>query len=271
MLDKRIVELSVQVGNVIKTYKDLYIKATGMKYANANQNTCTVNIYNLNKDSRNEILTSTSPFNNDNIQKKLTLYAGRESTGKFLVYTGDITTSSLTQPPDISVELKNATANFKKGDIIPRNSASTASIKQISENIAADLNLNLNFEATDKNISNYNFSGGALKQVDKINEFGDYNAYVDDDFLIVKNRYAPLNNSITIVNKNSGMIGIPELSEQGIKVKFLITQNVRLGGIVRVKSELYPQSSGDYMIYQLGFEIANRDTPFYWVACGKRL
>lgn len=269
-LDERVVRISIQVDNRVRTYEDLYIKASGVKYGNANQNECTVTIFNLNKETRNEILTSTSPYNNNQTPKILSLFAGRQSTGVFLVYSGDITISQIGQPPDIPIVLKCATQNFQKGNVISRSASSNAQLSQISINVANDLGLTLNFQATDKQIANYQFNGGALNQVDVLGETGGVDAFVDDNNFIVKNRNQELSNSITILNKGSGMIGIPETTEQGIKVKFLITTQVFVGGLLRVESVLYPQTNGDYVIYQLGFEIANRDTEFYWVASAKR-
>jgi hypothetical protein len=62
------------------------------------------------------------------------------------------------------------------------------------------------------------------------------------------------------------MVGIPEITEQGIKVKYLLDNVSRLGGGLRISSDIYPAVNGLYIIYKLGFEISNRDTPFYYIA-----
>ncbi len=62
------------------------------------------------------------------------------------------------------------------------------------------------------------------------------------------------------------MIGIPEFTEQGIKVKMLLDNQTKLGGGLRITSSIYPAVNGDYVIYKLGFDIATRDTPFYYIA-----
>jgi len=139
-----------------------------------------------------------------------------------------------------------------------------------AEAVADDLGLSLTFEAEDKRIANYNFSGGALKQVDKLGETGRVDAYVDDSTLVVKRAGAPLSNQIRVLNIDTGLIGIPEITERGIKVKFLLDNVTVLGGALRVKSVIYPAVNGDYTIYKLGFDIATRDTPFYWIAEAQR-
>jgi hypothetical protein len=66
------------------------------------------------------------------------------------------------------------------------------------------------------------------------------------------------------------MIGMPQLDVQGITVKFLLDSDPVLGGAVEIQSKLYPACNGVYAIYKLDFEIANRDTPFYWIAKASR-
>ncbi len=270
-LDPRIVRIGIEINGQLKIYDNLSITATGTKYANPNQNECEVKIANLDSKTREFILTETSPFNKNKTPKVLTIDAGRQSTGTSRVFIGNISKASPSQPPDISLTLKCLTKNYNKGNIISKTSRSTQSFKNIAQGVADDLDVSLNFQATDKQIGNYNYSGAALKQVDKLDEMGDVNAYIDDGMLVVKDASIPLTNTLKIVNVDSGMIGIPEVTEHGIKVKFLFDNKTTLGGALRVESQLYPSVNGDYIIFKLGFELATRDTPFYWVAEGKRM
>ena len=61
-IDPRIVRVGVEVDGVVRYYEDLAITASGTKYANANENECEVKITNLSKETRDYILTETSPF-----------------------------------------------------------------------------------------------------------------------------------------------------------------------------------------------------------------
>lgn len=270
-LDPRIVRVGIEVNGQLKIYEGLAITATGTKYANANQNECEIKIANLDKETREFILTETSPFNRNKTKKVLTLDAGRKSTGVSRVFVGNISKSSPSQPPDISITLKCLTLNYQKGNIIATTSKSNQSVKQISQGVADSLGTTLNFEAEDKQVSNYSYSGASLNQVETLNSLGDYNAYIDDGELIVKGMNIPLTNTLKMVDLDSGMIGIPEITEHGIKVKFLFDNKTTLGGRLRIKSKIYPSTNGDYVIYKLGFEISSRDTPFYWIAEGKRV
>jgi hypothetical protein len=269
-LDPRVVKVTIEVNGKLKTYDNLAIVATGTKYANSIQNECEIKIVNLDKPTRDYILTETSPFNANRTPKKFMLEAGRKSYGVSKIFAGNISSSSISQPPDIEVVLKCLTGNYLKGDIVSRSQPATTKLSGISRQVSNDLGMTLNFQAQDKNIGNYSFSGGSLKQVNKLGEAGGVDAYIDDDILVVKDKNKPLKNKIKILSAKTGMIGIPEITEEGIKVKYLLDNITQLGSAIRINSQIYPAINGDYVIYKLGFEIASRDVPFYWIAEAKR-
>ncbi len=271
-LDDRIIRVSFEVSGKIKTYSTpFYIQATGTKFANALQNESNIVIANLDRQTQNYILTETTPYNLNNTVKSITLEAGRKSYGTAIIYSGNIVTSMLTQPPDVGITLKCLTGNFLKTNVIGVNQSGQATLQQISVSIAQLTGSILRFEATNKNIGNYNFSGSAVNQISLLNGFGGVNAYLDDGVLVVKDAGVPLNNTLKIVSAKTGMIGIPEFTEQGIKVKFLLDNHVVLGGHIRIISDINPAANGEYVIYKLSFEICTRDTPFYYIAEAQRI
>jgi hypothetical protein len=269
-LDPRIVKVGIEIDGLIKTYDGLAITASGIKYANGNQNEAEISIANLDKATRDYILTETSPFNKNRTPKRVILDVGRKSYGTSRIFVGDITASNISQPPDITLTLKALTADFQKGNVLARSEGPQTDLSLIAQNVAADLGLTLDFQAQNRKIANYSFTGGALKQVDKLGEAFGVVAYVDDNQLIVKDLNAPLRGRVRILTLETGMIGVPELTEQGVKVKFLIDNQTTLGSGLQITSVMNPAANGLWTIYKLGFELASRDTPFYYVAEGKK-
>lgn len=265
-LDPRIVKVTIEVNGVLRTYQGIAITASGTKYANSLQNECEITLSNLDRATQDYILTETSPYTLNRTPKTVTLEAGRQSYGTAVIYRGNVISSSVSQPPDIAVTLRCLTGNFFKGNILSRSQPGQVTYLQASKQVATDLGMILNFQANDKNLGNYSYSGSALKQVDHLSSVGGTNVFIDDNTLIVKNAYVPLNHTLKILDAESGMIGIPEFTEQGVKVKFLIDNKTVLGGGLRIISKVYPAVNGDYAIYKLSFEISNRDTPFYYIA-----
>lgn len=266
-LDPRVVTVSIVVNGVTKIYSSpLNIKAIGTKYANALQNEATITLYNLDKDTQDYLLTETTPFNLNTSPKTITVKAGRESYGTAQIYVGNIISSSVTQPPDIGIILKCLTGNFLKNNLIANNFGAQATLQQISAKIAQNTNTVLNFQANDKNIGNFQFTGSALNQVQALNSLGGINAYLDDNTLVVKNALVPIKGTTRILNAETGMVGIPQFTEQGLRITFLLDNRTVIGGGVNVTSTIYPAINGNYVIYKLGFNITTRDIPFYYIA-----
>lgn len=265
-LDPRLLRIGIEIGGKLKQYEGLYMTASGSKFANANQNECEVKISNLDEETRNFLLTETSPFNKNKKRKLLTVEAGRVSTGYSLVFIGDITNAVGAQPPDITLTIKAATGDYAKGHIIASSQPGVTPLRNIASRIAQDLSLSLTFEAKPKQISNYTFTGSAVKQVEQLGVMGRVNAYIDDAALVVKDFNAPLAGRTRELNLDTGMIGIPEFTEQGIKVKMLFDNQTVLGGGINIKSKLNPAANGLYTVFKLGFELASRDNSFYYIA-----
>ena len=265
-LDPRILRIGIEIGGQMKMYEGLAMTASGTKYANANQNECEVKITNLDQATRDYLLTETSPFNKNKQRKVLTVEAGRKSTGYSLVFSGDITSAVGAQPPDITLTLKAATGDYAKGEVISTSQPAVTPLKNIAAQVAKDLGLALDFQATPKNVANYSFSGSAAKQVEQLGALGHVNAYIDDKTLVVKDYNVPLAGVTRDLNLETGMVGIPEFTEQGIKVKMLFDNRTVLGGGINITSKLNPAANGLYTVFKLGFELASRDTPFYYIA-----
>jgi hypothetical protein len=274
-LDARVIRVSVEIDGEFQAYESrgfngFDISARGQKTANPLQNTCEVTISNLNRDTRNYLLTETSPFNSNRRPKRLIVEAGRDSFGTSRLFFGEITSASPSQPPDIGLTLKAQTGAHSKGTVMARSGTARQSLRALAALVAGDLGVSLNFQATDKQIANYSFSGAALRQVDALGAAGGVDVFVDDQTLVVKNRATSLAGRVRILDQATGMIGIPEVTEHGVKVVFLLDQTTVVGGALEIRSQLNPAVNGAYSIYGLDFDIASRREPFYWIADARR-
>lgn len=263
-IDQRILRVGIEVSGAMNWYEGpLDISVSGTKGATDTENTCDVTLSNLSRDVRNFILTETSPFNKNRTPKRLIVEAGRVSTGVARVFVGDITKSSPTQPPDIGLDITAQTGAFKKGELVARTGAAKEKLSTIAARVAEDLGARLVFEATDKFIANYSFSGAALRQIRSLADAGMVDAYQDDDTLVVKERNAPLRNRVKIVSASTGMIGLPEATEKGVSVEVLFDMTTDLGSQIDITSELNPALDGGYTVYALDFDLATRSTAWY--------
>lgn len=264
--DDRIIKVVLSYGTTQLTLGEgLYITASGQKYANAMQDECTITIANLKRETRDQLATQLTPFNMNQARKSVQLYAGRQSTGAFLLYSGDIVACTPSQPPNILLTIKSKTCQFYKYDLVAQANNVTAPLSQIAGNVASSMGLTPHFEATDRTIQNYSFTGATIKQVDALGQAGSVDAYVDGSTLVVKDRGVALTNTVLQLNQDTGMVGQPELTEYGFRALCMLTPSAKLGGAVELTSVSNPLLNGSYTIYKLGFEIASRDPAFYSV------
>jgi hypothetical protein len=185
-LDPRLLRITIDVNGVPRQFENLYISAVGVKYANPLMDECEITIYNLDKATRDYILTETSPYNRNRQIKKITVEAGRVSYGYFVVFTGNVIYSAVTQPPDVGVVLRCLTGVAFNSDIFTVNQPATTTAEEIANAIAQDLDVYLQFQATNKEVNNYAYTGSALQQIAALASLGQYNVFLDGESLIMK-------------------------------------------------------------------------------------
>ncbi len=270
MIDLRRVRLGLEVNGKMNWYEGMRIKASGTKYANPLQNECSVTIDGLNAETRDFILTETSPYNGNKQPRRIVLEAGRVSSGVFTVFIGDIVSAEIASPPDVTLTIKAKTNNSSAMDVVSSSGQAMQKLSELAKTVADACKVKLDFQATDKNIANWYFCGAALKQVNRLQEAGGVKAFIDDDVLLVKDSDKALNGRIRILSMNTGMVGIPKATEKGLDVRFLIDGESVLGGMLRLDSKVNKSLNGDYIIEQLKFDIASHDEPFFYQATCKR-
>lgn len=267
-IDLRRIRLGIEVSGRINWYEGegWNIKVSGTKYANPLQNDCTATIKGLSTETRDFILTETSPFNSNKTPKRLLVEVGRMSTGLFRIFTGDIASVEPGSPPDVDITIKAKTQSAQAGNVVAVSGGEKGKLSGIAQRVADEIGVGLDFQATDKLISNFSFSGAALRMVNLLQDAGGVRAFIDDEALIVKDYNKPLAGRIKILNMNSGMVGIPKGTEKGVDVTFLIDSESLLGGMLRLESKFNKALNGDYTIAQLKFEASTHDDPFYYTA-----
>lgn len=265
--DPRLLRVGIEVGKEVRWYEGLSIEASITKLTTAAaSNEATVKISNINKETRNLILTEATPWNKLRVRKQIIVEAGRQSYGYSRIFVGDIQTATPSQPPDISLTITARTNAWNKVQAISKSYSGTVSSQKVAQDIADSMGLTLSFEAMPRNIGSYSFTGAKSKQLDRLAELGRVTSYIDDGRLVVLDIGKPLKETerqTNVLDLNSGMVGLPEVTEQGIKVKMMFEPYSKCGGEIEVKSIINPVVNGEYIIYKMVYDLANRQEPFY--------
>lgn len=272
--DQRLVSVTLTLLSGTFTFQNLAIFARGRMFANAQAGQCELAIFNMTKEQRNQVLTQASPLNLGRINTpngqyvpvNMTLNVGRESYGTFTLFQGNVIACGVSQPPDIGVTLRGMTSNYLASVVAGLNQSSMVLLSVIVKGIAASLRIPYEFTATDRQIDNYSFNGGSLNQVQKLNMIGGILAYIDpkSNTLIVHDSDKSRPGGSILVSADTGMVGIPQVTEVGVLVKVMLAPSYQLGGQIEVVSEINPAANGTYFIYKINFDVANRDAPFWY-------
>ena len=264
--DLRRIRFGIEISGRINWYEGLRVRAGGTKFANAQQNECTLTVSGLSMSTRDHLLTETSPFNSNRTPKRLILEVGRVSTALFRIFIGDIVSAEPSAPPDVDVIIKAKTQSAQAGNVVAIASGPISKLSAISQRVADEIGLGLDFQSLDKNISNFSYTGAALKMVNLLQDSGGVRAFIDDETLIVKNYGSALAGRIRILGADTGMVGIPKATEKGLDVTFLIDSESLLGGMIRLDSKMNKSLNGEYVIDQLKFDVASHEDPFFYTA-----
>lgn len=279
--DARLVEVDIQLPTQTFTFPGSFaINASGSIFGCPIQNTCVLRINNLTSATRNEILTLASPLlsppaNNPAANIKLnpdgsrppvivTLKAGRQSSGLFVLYIGNVFSCEVTQPPDIGIVLRALNNNYQASLTYNIQLPATTQLSAIASAIATKSGLFLDFEATDKNISNFNSTTSNAYNIDNLSKLGNIHVGIDNDTLWVTDSNKARKNTGFLLDDSTGMIGVPQVTSEGVVVKMMLNSAIHIGGEITIDSKINPSANGTFKVMKIDYEIASRDQPFWF-------
>lgn len=234
-----------------------------------------IDIYNLNRDDLQFLTTSAAKWMEK--QTLIQLYAGYDDDVD-LVFGGQIVESPPEGYPDLALHVRCLTgldwmttninvqkANLKMADLINY----TSSVTGFPVNMPAKLRRTN--EMLNRQIDEFSYSGSVYNLLDKIqNMTGGFSiggksvflsTYNDNTF--VWNPEEPTASKTLYITKESGMVGVPALTEVGVNIKILLNTKVRTGDTVYLKSDRVPDANGEYYITQIDHKGELRGSAWY--------
>lgn len=270
-LDPRLLEITISIGATTYVFnQEFSIRAQGTLFADQLLDIAEVTIYNVDRVTQDYLLNATSPYTTNHETKSLMVKAGRKSYGLTLIYKGFILVSSITQPPDIGMTFKCMSGINFSNTVYTISAPGLVNAAIYYKQLATRMGANLRNEATNvPMVSNFSFTGTATQELAYWNAFGNETLFYKEgetNILVVRDAFAYLTNTLRVVSEDTGMIGVPEWTELGVKVTFFIDAKTTIGGYIDINSKRYPTFNGRYGIYKLNFNLASRETPFYYIA-----
>lgn len=270
-LPERKVILEITTGKGTKTIHDgLNIQFNVTKSSNSVGGEANIMIANLPMEEAINITTLLSSFENVNKRKKVRLSAGYgDDIG--VIFTGDVVHAEpISEPPDIWLNIDARIGYFDNTKVISYTIKDKTPVKEVASKVANWLDLPLNWLSTTNKVVNlFHASGSAGQLIQKLNELGDIFAFSDGESLNIIDSNPKITKT-TVLSKESGMIGIPKIDNNSIRVTMLLNNSLQLGQTITIKSDLIPAINGNYWIFTLTHSGGLRENEFYTTACCRR-
>jgi len=116
----------------------------------------------------------------------------------------------------------------------------------------------LEFIDSGVNVTLYNpiYSGSALDQIKSCAIEANIYFKVENDVLTIWPKNGSIASAEPIISPESGMVGYPAMSSQGLNVKTLFNPGIVMGGIVNIESSI-PMATGKFQVLNLTHNISS--------------
>ena len=284
-MDKRICYVQIQTPDGDKEIHNISIKGRVIRKMSETGSEAKVSIANLSREDVEYLTTYVSPYVDQSKRKKINIFAGYESTGVGMIFAGDIYSALPEGLPDTWLNIEAKTNYFEQQNIITY-SQNSATTKDIATVVANQLGYSLSWRSkSQKVIDAFNFYGAKAKLLNKLNQLDNFRAYIDNNILYVvdKEEEPPKENnepattgstqktagSIKFINGDTGLIGLPQPDEYGVKIKILLDPTVTIGDWFKLETQRLKIVNGFYQVYEMTYDFATREPQYYLEILGK--
>lgn len=282
-MDKRICYVQIQTPSGDKEIRNISIHGRITRKMSETGSTAKISIANLAREDVEYLTTYVSPYVDQSKRKRINVFAGYESTGVAQIFGGDIYSALPEGMPDTWLNIEAKTEYFNQQNIITFSTSDTTA-KNLAVNIANQLGVNLVWRSkSQKLIDAFNFAGAKAKLIYKYNLVDTFRAFIDNGNLYVidideetpeEKTDSNISNTkksgyIKLITPSTGLIGLPQPDEFGVKVKILLDPSVKLGDWFKLESERLPIVNGFYQVYEMTYDFATREPQYYIEIFGK--
>lgn len=246
--------------NIKTIIKDLAIKVDIDCSGLPSLNSANVCIYNLSQQELNKFsYIQTRPLNNS----KYTIYIySIVEEQKQLVFVGDVVNAYpvYTQIPDVFLQIEaitdyNLTNNFQT----PSSFKGVVKVQDIVKNMAGKMKKTFTNNGVDETTENLYLEGSTINQIKQLSNDYNYDTIIDRDNLIISKKGKPVEENMTIIDCNSGLVqGYIQNDQNGILLKTYYNSNFQLNGKLRVKNSINSICNGDWIITKVSHSLSSR-------------
>ena len=249
-IKKRICQLSFETERGFKTASGLDVSFKVKKQQGASMNEANISISGLSTEDLNYLTTIASQmFQPKNRKPRVKIVAGYEDNYAE-IFSGGLWQALPNQRPNRTL----VCTAYSGGSIKLSNiniSLQNTTLYAIIDNICTDLQLDKQLQAPNLQIGNFVFNGDAFTAVKELSKYGNFRAYIDNYTLVVNEGGIIKGTGTQVLNADTGLIGIPEVTDYGVKVRYRMNAFAMVGSKIELKSKVIPLADGTYTVLNL--------------------
>lgn len=208
-----------------------------------------------------QYVTSYMDFTTEILKHKtISLYAGyKEMNNTTLLFNGDVVHALPTMPPDVWLEIDAKAGHYRQMEKISKSTTKEMSFQQLCDFAAKWIGVSLDWKVKDGNIAShvvkgYEYTGSIEKCMEALAQIQPVYVYLshDNKSIVVVDRDNPdAGLSMKQINKNTGLIGIPQPSVIGCEFDCFMDPTIMRFQPMMVQSEMIPSMNGIYLAYEV--------------------
>jgi hypothetical protein len=238
-------------GNAV-TIEGLPMTATVSKPGGADMNKMNLEISGLALDKM-ELLTTLAFKERQSLNNRIRLEAGYLGSSLGLVFSGEISAAvpNFDTDGNVSFVIEALTGWFPNQIAAPPVSVQgETTIEKLMGEFAAEAGYTLRNEGVSGSVKNSIFRGSPILKARTLARQTGIELLIDDGRFVIMERGAAIKGKIPLVSKESGLLGYPSFSSDGVDVKCIYDERLEIGGKVEIKS-IVPKASGVWKISKL--------------------
>lgn len=226
-----------------------------ISHAGAPQSTAFVRIYGMTQVMMNQLTSLGMRYLNAGRQNEITIQAGDAGSGMATVFAGTIFNAwadHQSDPESMFYVFANSGRINALKPIPPGSYSGSADVATIMANLAAQMGLTLENTGVTAKLSNPYFPGTATMQVDSCARAAGISYFIDKakNVLAIWPKGQARAGLIPVVSPQTGMIGYPTYTANGIAIRTTYNPAIQFGGKIKVQSAMQ-QANGEWGVFNL--------------------
>lgn len=205
-----------------------------------------------------EQLTSLTFLKNARQNNILVVEAGYTEGTVAQIFRGEITkaTADFNNAPEVEFTINSKSGSYPS--IIPQSPISVQGQQpaaEIIEQLAKQIGYNVETNGITTSISNMYVQGSPIQKIKNIANAINADLIIDDNTIVIMPRGQARKNSITpVLSAETGLIGYPTLTDDGVQVICFFNPEIQIGSCVKIDT-IVPKAKGTWKVTEVNHEL----------------